>query len=186
MKYLLEISIGINQFLKIELPVRSQKQNLYYESTDEINRFDIVKVWFLNNDESLLLFNDALQEVLYAFVNTLRFLLSCDKEIDDIKVGELGKMYDIDTHKKLYKVPEESVVLACHNILTFMYRIRRCIYMEIAPTYPWEYSDPKYNEEFIPFDEYIDKHKPYAVIEIDFETAQDWIKQCEELIKKMT
>lgn len=59
------------------------------------------------------------------------------------------------------------------------------IILEISPMYPWHYNDPKSDETFVKYSEWIKNYKPYAITKIPKESAKQWVKDIDKLIAKV-
>ena len=57
------------------------------------------------------------------------------------------------------------------------------IIFELTPVYPWFDSKPESGETFIKYSEWMKNYQPILTRTISKETAQQWIKQIDELIK---
>ena len=57
------------------------------------------------------------------------------------------------------------------------------IVLEITPIYPWFFSEPKPGEVFIKYSEWMKTYKPILIRTITKETAEQWLKQIDELIE---
>ena len=57
------------------------------------------------------------------------------------------------------------------------------IWFEISPVYPWLFSSPQEGEVFVKFRQWLKDFKPYVVRKISKETAKQWVKQLQDLLK---
>ena len=57
------------------------------------------------------------------------------------------------------------------------------IVFELTPVYPWFHSRPEQGETFIKYSEWMKTYKPLLIRTISKETAQQWLKQIDELIE---
>ncbi|MCX5923138.1 MAG: hypothetical protein NTU89_01080 [Candidatus Dependentiae bacterium] len=57
------------------------------------------------------------------------------------------------------------------------------IILEITPVYPWFSSKPEAGETFVKYSEWMKSYKPLLIRTISKETAQQWLKQIDELIE---
>jgi hypothetical protein len=75
----------------------------------------------------------------------------------------------------------------CHGIdrpASWLYNDERGnIIFELTPVYPWYYSKPGSGETFIKYSKWMKTYKPILTRTISKETAQQWIKQIDDLIK---
>ncbi len=60
------------------------------------------------------------------------------------------------------------------------------IIFEVTPTYPWYYwhkpKTKKEKAEYITYEEFVNSYKPLVKVELSKETAQQWLKQANEII----
>ena len=67
---------------------------------------------------------------------------------------------------------------------TWMYNDKnKNIILEITPGYPYFFCEPKEEPNYIPYDEWKKTYKPYLKTILPKETAQEWLKQAEFIIK---
>lgn len=59
------------------------------------------------------------------------------------------------------------------------------IILEISPIYPFDSHDPKPNEKFVRYLEWMKSYKPYVIAKIAPEVAKKWIQQLDGLMKKI-
>lgn len=57
------------------------------------------------------------------------------------------------------------------------------IIFEITPFYPYMYSEPEEESNYISYEEWIKTYKPYFIREIPIKTAQEWLKQTESILQ---
>lgn len=69
-----------------------------------------------------------------------------------------------------------------NDLQTWIYTINKRIIIEISPSYPWHYLDPKDDEPFETFEQFMKNYKPIAIHEISKETAQEWLKQAQDYL----
>lgn len=67
------------------------------------------------------------------------------------------------------------------SLSTWIYSKSDDIYLEITPGYFWQFDEPKKNEKFVPYDEFIKKYKPLTTIKIEKKVAQKWLKVLSKL-----
>ena len=59
----------------------------------------------------------------------------------------------------------------------------RSIIFEVTPVYPYLFSEPEEEPDYISYEEWIKTYKPYFIATLSRETAQQWIEQAEEIIR---
>ncbi|MCX5922997.1 MAG: hypothetical protein NTU89_00345 [Candidatus Dependentiae bacterium] len=57
------------------------------------------------------------------------------------------------------------------------------IIFELTPVYPWYYSKPGSGETFIKYSEWMKTYQPILIRTISKQTAKQWLKQIDDLIK---
>lgn len=184
MSCLLQLALDSNEAIKFEIPEKEFKNNLYYEPTQKLNQFDIIKIFLEKPSGSLQLFEDILQEGLLPLIEVLRQFVLKKQESLSIVPGDLGRLYNMDVFFESYKISPETIVWSHKSIITFLYNVDNEIYLEIAKSYPWHLSDSKQADNFITFDEFIKDYRPCFVKKMDLDLIQSWIRQCERLEKK--
>ena len=80
-----------------------------------------------------------------------------------------------------------------HNLFDFAYAYQQetwlyndkegKIWFELSPVYPWFFADSEEGETVIPFRQWLKNFKPYVVRKISKETAKQWVKQLQDLLK---
>ncbi len=56
------------------------------------------------------------------------------------------------------------------------------ITFEVTPIYPYLFSEPEEEPDYIPYEEWIKTYKPYFITTLSRETAEEWIEQAERII----
>jgi hypothetical protein len=171
--------------ISITVPDVASKFNYYYEPTEKLHQFDEATVTFISKAKSKEIYEDMIDEILFRFYGTLnRVLYNKIVTPSMVKPGNMGYL--------LNTLPDEEwddelsifwVWSSPKDIQTFIYKINDIIYLEIAPTYPWHYIEPKPGDNYIPFEEFMKSYKPYAVEVIPQPIALEWMNKCEEIIK---
>lgn len=180
--------INNNKLIEILVPDLKDKFTYYYEPTEKLHMFDEVTIIFKEEDKIVVLYKDNLNVTLFDLKNSLENTLNSKNRLSEsINVGELGKYYNINTANQNSIKFNFSIfwVWSTRGIQTWLYNKNNKIYLEISPSYPWLYSEPKENDKYITFDDFMKNYKPIAVEEINKSTAQQWINQCNEVINKM-
>lgn len=72
------------------------------------------------------------------------------------------------------------------NYITWLYNnFAGAIIFEITPFYPYMYSEPEEELNYISYQEWIKTYQPYFIKEISIQTAQEWLRQVEYILEKM-
>jgi len=56
------------------------------------------------------------------------------------------------------------------------------IIFEVTPVYPYLFSEPEEEPDYIPYAEWIKTYKPYFITTLSKETALEWIEQADKII----
>ena len=57
------------------------------------------------------------------------------------------------------------------------------IIFEVTPVYPYLFSEPEEEPDYIPYEEWIKTYKPYFITTLSRETALEWIEQADKIIR---
>jgi len=64
---------------------------------------------------------------------------------------------------------------------TWMYSESDHIIFKITPMYKWHHSDPKEEENYIPYDKFIKNYCPLVTFELPYAIAKKWLAQITEI-----
>lgn len=206
MNTLVTFKISPLESIKILVPELGLKDNLFYEPTSEIHKFDVVTFIYESPNRCSILFHDALIMGLENFMVALENLLNEELLIPkDFSIGFLGFLFNEITYFHtiannemiaLYEMYYEEnypsffyfALSTAHNGLqTFAYNVQDKMYLEIVPLYPWLHSEQEKQEDqlfdYFLFSDFMKTYKPEAVIELDEVTVRRWLDQCKVLWK---
>ena len=173
----------------IRFVMPDDKENMYYSPSSELNRFDVIQIIFSSRTKVIKLFDDILQEGIMPFLLILKRLKSEECIPKYLAAGEAGKAYNEFLFGEFddcsYRNSHKCLVWSDQLVSTFLYDTDNAVCLEIAPNYPWHFVDPEGDERYIHFYVYMKTYKPYVVIELDSDSAQRWIEQCEDLMKEV-
>lgn len=174
-----------NKQILITIPDIFSKVNLFYEPTERLHQFDEATVYFQNKINQLEINKDVLDHILFTLNGALQRAISNQLLLpNSIKIGQVGyAMNVIFNSPDIFNEELKKYIIWCSlsNIFTLIYNANDKIYLEIAPFYPWTFSEPKDAE--ITFDEFMKSYKPYAVEEISHATALQWLETSTEYLK---
>jgi len=113
--------------------------------------------------------------------------------LDILLKNDLGYEWNeyLDNHKKASSyasIPEwigqRYFMWSSYGIAVWLYEKKNKIFLEITPTYKWHFQDPMFTEksQYISYEQFINNYKPYAVIELNTDKLQEWLKQTERLL----
>jgi hypothetical protein len=185
----------ITKHKKIELffPDIANKINYFYNPTKNLHKFDEIMISLQDNNISLKLYKNTLDGALLSLHGQLK--RSRTKLIDLPSTIEVGQMVyalnesDKENPDDEYKNVNFSnfwVWSSNKGPQTFMYTSNGDLYLEIGQIYPWLYSDPEPNDpHYISYENFIKNYKPILVHEISPETVDQWLEQCNALLKEI-
>lgn len=179
--------LDTTSLISIKIPDLPEKFNYYYEPTEHLHKFDEAETFFIKNNKQLQLKKDILQEAILPFNFLLKKAIANELSLPEgINPGDVGKELNKSYNERPHaEVSSFSVWQSVRRkTCTLLYNFNDSIYLEIVPLYKWSYIEPKKNEKYIPFDEFLKTYKPYYVEVIPRNVAFAWQKQCEEIIKQ--
>lgn len=183
------ISFEIDQLSCIEIliPNVKEKFNYYYKPTEPLHMFDKVTVFFKTKNKKFVIFEDHMNEIIITLKSSLENVIANKSKLPlDIKVGQLGYHYNIDTENERDGVAYECFwVWSAKGIQTWMYNKNKKIYLEVSPSYLWFFTNPEQGEEYVSFEKFLKNYEPLVVQEISVDTVRKWLDQCEKVINTM-
>ena len=185
--YELTFIINVNCYIKFIIPCSVKELEGCEETTIVLSLNQ--EYYTLSKHNCIGLDIEVLNNVLkWALDNQFHLHPSITKDI-----GYLTNEYFQDSTKELFIrndggkswIGINHLVWSSRGIGTWLYNKDSTILLEIAPLYKWHYSDPKKGEDFITYEEFIKNYKPYFILELNKETAQQWLNKTEELLTIM-
>jgi hypothetical protein len=180
-----------NKSFFILVPPVHVKATWYQEPSEDLNKFDEVffmyetemGCFFLANDEELHIILDTLITVLQKCLynpNDLRLE-------EPAQCGRLGFYYNETTIKDDQGYDFSRYWLfSTKEVQTWIYALNKKMYIEISPSWRWLYNKPATSgPRYSSYEEFIKNYKRIALEEISHKTAQQWLKQCEMLLKEI-
>jgi hypothetical protein len=103
--------------------------------------------------------------------------------------GKPGFIYE-KLEKRNYWIGNQynlwSPCIAKGNLTTWIYNdIDGSIIFEITPIYPDSSGNPERAAKFIPYEQWIKKYKSYLIRIIPRDVAQQWLDQCNAILKQI-
>jgi hypothetical protein len=190
----IDFSISKNNKLSIYIPPFPEKTNLYYKPSSELQRFDEVKIFYVDKNKKILLLFDIVYEILFRLSICLERALKNNLTLPcSVKEGLLGKKFNIITFNEIENDESSDTddffskywLFSDKEIQTWIYNVEEKICIEISPSYKWFYQDPKPNEKFISFQSFMENYKTFAFFCIDKETAKKWKQQYDSILKEL-
>src|SRR5579872_931021 len=173
-------------------------------SLDEVNCCTEVSIIFIQANKQLVLSYDSLRHN----INMLNILLKKASKheltlhsgiIKDI--GYLFNQYSATICGEKLKEPTFLTYIKHNNELywpgndhhlwakdytSWLYNDRDgAIVFEITPFYPYMYCEPEEEPNYLPYKEWITTYKPYFMRKISIKVAQEWLKQTENILRKI-
>lgn len=157
---------------------------------------DSVNISYNSPQTTLELYND---DVAFGAIETFRVML--EKAIE----GELnlssvfralgvGYHWNVLTHQEpddgpFNQNPLEKFWLwstpRSNGIQTWMYCIKNNIIIECSPNYSWHFIEPKDDNEYYSFEDFINSFAIVKKINIDVNQAKLWLSICHEILNSM-
>jgi len=181
-----EINFILNEEKKIvvKIPDIKSKFNYYYEPSEKLHKFDEVTVFFVTKDCEIEIFKDSLDDFIVPFYRLLKKAIANNLELPrEIEEGKAGEMLnDYLNERSTLDLKPFWLCSSLKNNDTLLYTKNNKIYMEVTPLYPWTFIEPKSEDNYISFDEFMKSYKPDAVEPILHVIACEWLAQCLEII----
>lgn len=186
-----QIIFEINKVQKIII------KNLCFEG-GHTYRYDPVEIIFKDGEtEYIISQNDFLNhetDTLYYYLqDAIANKLTLDKSIK-CNIGFLWNEYLQDKEHDLIMSEHEGLkswigtrylLFSGNNIDTWMYNKNNKIFIEFTPSYKWHHSDPKQDEDFVSYEDWIKEYEPIKLVEIDSNIASVWLQKLEALMKEI-
>lgn len=103
-----------------------------------------------------------------------------DPNLELIFNAKEGQEFWVGRRYNLWETPGDVTP----SLATWLYNNEKGeIILEITPNYPWHFSDPTPEENFIPYEQWIKDYKPFIIRTIPQEVAKRWLAQVEHLIE---
>ncbi len=181
-------TVDSNKSIEIVLPDLNDKVNYYYKTSATLHIFDAVMAVLKINGIEVLLCTDTVNEVLMSFSGSLEQLLHSNMVLpDNIDIGNLGSVFNINIHNKNFDAVNFSQFWLWPSpaMQSWLYSKNGKLYLEVAPSYLWLYVEPTQKEKvgaYISFEQCMQTYKPVLVTEIDRSLAQKWFADCTRIL----
>ena len=183
-EYKIKLKLNDNIFIEAIIPCKEQELEGCEETTITFHYNQ--EYYTLSKHNCIGLDIENLNTALKEALNN-RFTLhpSIDKDI-----GYMTNEYFHDSSKELFIrnnggkswIGMNYLIWSPRGIGTWLYNKDSTILLEIAPFYKWHHIDPKRGEDFITYAEFIKNYKPYFILELNRDIAQQWLNKTEELL----
>ena len=168
----------------------------YFDFLDNViatpdKSLEINTVFYHSSEKSFAVEHEAPLEIARIMVLVCKKAISNTLILPDFispyKAGYASSKYthNFVTQDKDYDICFKITAYILFNInytKVWLYNHNNKIIMEISPSYPWHYLDPKDDEQFETFEQFMTNYKPIAIHEISKETAQEWLKQAQDYL----
>jgi hypothetical protein len=195
----------MNEILRLQFKEKDVYLSVEMDNVafDQVTCFEDVLIYF-NNDKKYLLNTDCLHYSLYSLWDMLSVALKNKFSLSESISCDLGYLWNeylqnnIDNVNYEYKVIEnQKIWIGQEHLLwetagsikpklnTWIYNDKQGnIIFEITPSYYWKFIDSLADEQdYITYEEFIKNYKPLLIEKISKETAKEWIKKIDELMK---
>ena len=179
--------ISNNSNITITVPSLPEKDNEIFIPTETLHQLDIGKAVYENKKYSILLLQDVIKGILYPYYLILERVLTQTFTLPDrVNIGDIG--YYLNMYRE-YRTHDLEVLdqfrLWCskQHVQTLLYNANNSIYLEIVPLYPWHLAIPETDDEYEPFDAFMQRYAPYVVTEVPREKVIIWRDTCYNLLK---
>lgn len=182
-------------------------EKIIIQSQDPLNKVSCCSessVIFMQGNKQLVLSCDFFSYNINILNTLLKKALKCELILHNSITKDIGYLFNqysaitcgeklkeptfltyIQHDNQLYW-PGNDYHLWDKNYITWLYNNSAgAIIFEITPFYPYMYSEPEEELNYISYEEWIKTYKPYFIREIPIKTAQEWLKQTEGVLKKI-
>lgn len=186
-----EIIFAVNNAIKIIIPLR--------DPIEQLGPISIEKILLLFNNRKVLLSNTAIYHNMLGLTDLLKkalkqknFLFSTTKDIGYFHNEYLYESVNISTpiiptNSIDWKGYNYHLWSARNNFASFSSWIYNApdgaIIFEVTPIYPYLFSEPEEEPDYVPYEEWIKTYKPYFITTLSREIAEQWLEQAEHIIK---
>ena len=184
----IDFLLNANKKISIEVPDVLDKFTCFYESTEKLHKFDVITVYFIDNDKKVIIYQDMLDDFILPFhillLRALNNILSLPKEIT---VGNalLTLNDNLNERTSIEMNPYWLASTVKDKTDTLLYTVNNNIYLEVGIVYPWTFLEPKPGDRYVTYDEFIKNYKPLLVELIPHEIAKQWLTKSEEILKSV-
>lgn len=188
-----KIVLTINKTAYIEILIPSKEKDLY--------RYDEIKIILRTSKNKYVLYSneciDALQDLDYCLTDILNGRLQlhksiynigyqCNEDYHSITEDSLSNLIYV-MHKGVRRwVGERYMVWSTtqrYSQTTWLYVKDKQIILEVTPDYKWHFDEPKKNEKFIEYSEFMKNYQNFYKVVLDKETIVAWHRKCRELLQ---
>ena len=171
-------AINNSNYIRITVPNLPEKDNDIFAPTQVLHPLDIATTTYFEESNEIILYQDVLNDTVYTLYYTIEIVSSKKFHLPNhITPGMVGYFFNelrTDFQNQDTRWLNYYRVWSKRSIQTLLYNMNDTVYLEISPAYPWEHVEPKPDEHYIPFEEFMQSYKPYVLQEIPHETLVQW------------
>lgn len=188
MSNIIEICLSKSHSILINLPCEKE----------HINLFSNISIKYIKGDAQYDLYiNDYFSVAIKSLFNVIGKAIKSELQIASEYIEKGIGYYHNNYSHKLWASdnldiddPSDNFILwstpSNIGIETYIYNIKNEIFIEISPIYKWNSEYPECEKEYETFEEFIKKHCPIEIINIDRNIALQLQKDCEYLLNIAT
>jgi hypothetical protein len=168
-----------------------------HDSPDKMGEWDDIAIEY-RGENSIYLTDSRGDEILRSAEELLTKTLNKELLLHESIKQDIGYLWNEELQGKpgltyeegsgnIYWIGERFLLWSCNSRLenrgtTWLYNDENGdIILEITPVYPWTFRDPKPNEKYVSYDEYMKSYKPLVIRKIPVDIAQEWLVQVKKL-----
>ena len=172
----------------IEIVIPTDKDNLYYEPTDKLNRFDLLQVFYSEVGKEIFIAEEIINEIVPNFLDTIKVVINNEVDVTGkIEPGRFGYFYNQSFFDLFMKDSGEDDVfkyILCSGIgiQIAIYAYGELVYVEVFPSFRYRegYSDEQIVENFKKF---MENYAPIGVMKLDKNILLQWRQQVRDFFE---
>lgn len=177
-------SLG-NQSIEILIP--TDKDNLYYEPTEKLHKFDLLQVSYIENDKKTFFKEDILSEIVLSFLNFSKRIINNEVELlKEFEPGSFGYFYNqlsFDPEGAGWDILSIHLLWGGINVLVVMYSCNQSVYLEIFPIFNNFSEDESEEEDKANFKKFMENYAPIGVMKLDKDILLQWRQQVRDFFE---
>jgi hypothetical protein len=182
-----EITFFINDIAKIIIPLK--------DPVEFLGPIYIEKILLIFSKHKALISKTTIYHDMLHLSNLLKKALNQELFLDRYTKNNIGYLHNEYLYKSVNHLTNDNVdwkgydysLWSARNKLTsldsWIYNSTDgSIVFEVTPVYPYLFSEPEEEPDYIPYEEWIKTYKPYFITILSRETALQWIEQADKII----
>lgn len=151
-------------------------------------------IFFLHGNNECMLSNDSIHDAMYSFSRLLDKALAKKLSLPLAITEDIGYIINEQMNNDNSQTYPEITDYWLWSIAgVFKTKMNSWIYndhdgaiiLEITPSYPWNFENAEKNADFVPYEEWIKKYKPYAIRKIPASVARGWLDQANNILEQI-